>query len=76
MNALNFLYYSLGVGFLVFVGFASYTLFNLSKTLKTSTSILLKVDEITKDVESLKDIIKNGIIYLLGMFSRIGVIKK
>lgn len=76
MNALDFLYYSLGVGFLVFVGFASYSLFNLSITLKTSTSILLKVDDITKDVESLKDVIKNGILYLLSMFSNKKVVIK
>lgn len=35
-----------------------------------ATSILTKVDAITKDVESLKDVIKTGILYLISMFSK------
>lgn len=70
MISLNFLYYSLGVGFLVLVGFASYAFYNLSKTLKESTSILTKVDDITRDVESLKNVIKNGILYLTSIFQK------
>ena len=66
----DLLNYSLGGGFLIIVGFASYALYNLSQTLKESTSILTKVDDITKDVESLKDVIKNGIIYLMSIFSK------
>ncbi len=73
----DFLFYSLGVGFLILVGFSSYSFYNLSKLLKETTSILTKVDDITKDVESLKDVIKNGILYLVGMFTnKKGVIKK
>jgi hypothetical protein len=64
----DFLNYSIGLGFLVLVGFASYAFYNLSQTLKESTSILKKVDDITRDVESLKDIIKNGILYLVSIF--------
>lgn len=77
MNSLNFLYYSLGIGFLILVGFCSYSFYNLSKSLKEVTSILTKVDDITKDVESLKDLIKSGLLYLVSMFSnKKGVIKK
>lgn len=70
MISQDFLFYSLGLGFLILVGFISYAAFNLSKTLKEATSILVKVDDITKDVESLKDVIKNGIFYLMSLFSK------
>lgn len=66
----DFLNYSIGLGFLILAGFASYAFYNLSLTLKESTSILTKVDDITKDVESLKDVIKNGILYLLNIFKK------
>ncbi|MFZ3301364.1 MAG: DUF948 domain-containing protein [Microgenomates group bacterium] len=69
MDSVTFLNYSLGVGFIVLVGFISFAFYNLSKSLKEVTSILSKVDSITKDVESLKDIIKSGITYLVSMFS-------
>lgn len=70
MISSDFLNYSLGIGFLILVGFVSYAFYNLSQTLKTSTSILTKVDDITKDVESLKDVIKNGILYLMNIFKK------
>ncbi|KKR81561.1 MAG: hypothetical protein UU26_C0001G0002 [Candidatus Daviesbacteria bacterium GW2011_GWC1_40_9] len=60
MASQDFLNYSLGTGFLILVGFASYSFYNLSQTFKESTSILTKIDDITKDVESLKDVIKKG----------------
>lgn len=70
MNSLNFLYYSLGIGFLVLVIFISYAFYNLSNILKKLTSILIKVDDITKDVNDLKNLVKNGILYLLSMFNK------
>ena len=77
MESINFLHYSLGVGFLLLAGFISYAFYNLASSFKETTSILKKVDDITKDVERLKDIIKNGILYLLSMFgSKKVVIKK
>lgn len=66
----DFLFYSLGAGFLILVGFSSYAFYNLSKSLKEATSILTKVDDITRDVESLKDLIKSGLLYLVSMFSK------
>ena len=70
MTSQDFLYYALGGGFLILVCFASYAFYNLSQTLKESTSILTKVDNITKDVEDLKNIIKHGIQYLMSVFSK------
>ncbi len=67
MASQDILYYSLAVGFLILVGFVSYAAFSLSKTLKELSSILEKVDDITKDVEELKNHIKNGILYLKKM---------
>ena len=72
MISLNFLYYSLGIGFLILVGFLSYAVFNLAQTLKKSTSILAKVDDVAKDVEDLKNYIKQGILYLIGLFVKKG----
>jgi hypothetical protein len=72
MISLNFLYYSLGIGFLILVGFLSYAAFSLSKSLKELTSILVKVDDVAKDADELKNYIKNGIIYLKNMFVKKG----
>lgn len=70
MISINVLYYSLAIGFLILVGFVSLAFYNLSQTLKWSTSILTKVDNITKDVEDLKNIIKHTIQYLMSIFSK------
>ncbi len=75
MNSYDLLNYSLAIGFLVLVGFVSYSAFNLSNTLKELTSILEKVDAIAKDAEELKDFIKKGIIYLKDMFVKKGGVK-
>ena len=68
MVSLNFLYYSLGIGFLILVGFLSYAAFSLSRSLKNLTSILAKVDDVAKDAEELKNYIKQGILYLKNLF--------
>ncbi|MGA3292193.1 MAG: hypothetical protein ABSC49_03570 [Candidatus Microgenomates bacterium] len=72
MLSLNFLYYSLGIGFLILVGFLSYAAFSLSKTLKRLNSILIKVDDVASDAEELKNFLKSGIIYLKDMFVKKG----
>lgn len=72
MTSLDLLYVSLAVGFLILVGFVSYAAYNLSRTLKELTSILEKVDDITKDVDELKNHIKNGILYLKDLLVRKG----
>lgn len=72
MTSLDLLYFSLAIGFLILVGFVSYAAYNLSRTLKELTSILEKIDDITKDVDELKNHIKNGILYLKNMLVRKG----
>ena len=72
MISQNFLYYSLGIGFLILVGFLSYAALSLSKTLKKLTSILIKVDDVAKDADDLKNYIKQGILYLTKFFVKKG----
>jgi hypothetical protein len=72
MVSLNFLYFSLGIGFLILVGFLSYAAFSLSKSLKKLTSILVKVDDVAKDADDLKNYVKQGISYLMNMFVKKG----
>jgi hypothetical protein len=72
MTSLNFLYYSLGIGFLILVGFLSYAAFSLSRSLKNLTSILSKVDDVAKDAEELKNYIKQGILYLKNLIVKKG----
>lgn len=76
MFSLNFLYYSLAIGFLILVGFISYAAFSLSQTLNKLTSILIKVDDIAKDADDLKNTIKGGILGLISMFMNKGGEKK
>lgn len=54
------------------MGFVSYAAFSLSKTLKELTSILERVDDITKDVDELKNHIKDGILYLKNILLKKG----
>ena len=54
------------------VGFLSYSAFSLSVTLKKLTSILVKVDDIAKDADDLKNTIKLGILNLLSVFIKKG----
>lgn len=68
MSSFDFLSYSVGIGFLVLVGFVSYSALSLSKTLKQLTSILEKVDDITKDVDEVKNLIKGGVMALVSVF--------
>lgn len=68
MTSLNFLYYALGIGVLILVGFLSYAAFNLSQSLKKLTSILVKVDDVAKDADDLKNSIKQGILDLISIF--------
>jgi len=68
MSSFDFLSYSVGLGFLVLVGFVSYSAFSLSQTLKRLTSILEKIDDITKDIDDVKNLIKGGVMALTSVF--------
>ncbi len=72
MESQNFINYSVGIGFLILVGFLSYAAFTLSRTLNKFTSILTKADSLAKDVEDFKNFIKQGISYLTGLVVKKG----
>lgn len=72
MTSQYFLHYSLAIGFLVLVGFLSYAVYNLSQSLKKTTSILTRADLLAKDVEDFKNFIKQGISYLTGLVVKRG----
>jgi gas vesicle protein len=70
MTSQDFLFYSVGLGFLILVGFLSYTSFCLAKSLKTLTLILQDAEDISNDIDKLEHGIKSGLLNLLGIFSK------
>ena len=72
MVSQDFLYYSLGVGFLILVGFLSYTAYQLAQSLKTLNLILQNAEDITNDVDMLKNGVKFGFLNILSMFLKKG----
>lgn len=67
MTSLDFLYYSLGFGSIVLVGFVSYTLYEVSLTLKSLRrtlnhvdNIVDNIDDFTTEISLLKDKVKVG----------------
>lgn len=76
MISQDFLFYALGGGFLILVGFASHAFYSLAKTLKEITLILEKVDNIVRGIEDLKNAVQVGISSLKSMFSKGGERKR
>ncbi len=70
MSSLDFQHYSIGLGFLVLVGFLSYMLYHLTQTIRTLKTILEETEDITKDVSRLKNSIKFGIFNILSSFMK------
>lgn len=50
MKPLDILYYSLSIGFLVFVGFVSYAAYNLARTLQLVRKQLENVENLTEKI--------------------------
>lgn len=65
MSALDFLYLSLAVGFLVLAFFISFAAFQLAKTLVSLRLVLEDIKDTTRDVSRLKNALKLGIFGLL-----------
>lgn len=70
MASQDFLFYALGFGFLILVGFLSYASFCLAKSLKTLTLILQNAEDISNDLDKLEHGIKFGLLNLLHIFSK------
>lgn len=68
MVSQDFLFYSLGLGFLVLVGFLSYAAYSLAQSLKTLTLVLKNAEDISNDIGELKNGIKFGLLNLLHIF--------
>lgn len=67
MQSLDFLYYSLGIGFLVLVGFLSYVLYFAAADLKEVKRILENIEQVT-DIDFIGNRIKLSIMNYVGRF--------
>jgi hypothetical protein len=72
MSSQEFLFYALGIGFLVLVGYSCYLLYNLTQAVKTLKSVIEDAEDITKDVSKLKNTIKLGLFNLLSSLIKKG----
>lgn len=68
MVSQDFLFYSLGVGFLILVGFLSYAVYCLAKSLKTLTLIFQNAENISNEIGKLGTGIRFGLQSLLNIF--------
>lgn len=68
MYSLDFLYYALGVGFLILIGFICYVLYQLGLNLKETKIILSNVRDITTDVNMAGSQLKLFALNLIGKF--------
>lgn len=68
----DLLYIALSVGFLVLVGFLSYAAYHLAQALQSLKLVLDQTEDITRDVQKVKNQLKHGVISavtaVLGMF--------
>jgi len=69
MSIQDFLYLSLAFGFIALASFLSFAAFQLAITLKSLKQILDSVGDISKDIESVKNQIKTGVLtaFLTGL---------
>jgi hypothetical protein len=60
MLSLDVLYFALAGGFLVFIAFLSYVLYQLGLTLEAARKVVNDVEDITRDIDALKNSLKLG----------------
>ena len=72
MASQDFLFYSLGFGFLILVGFLSYAAFRLAESFRTLTQILQTVEDVSNYIDKLASVIKVGILNLSQIFLKKG----
>ncbi|MCL5090406.1 MAG: hypothetical protein M1514_00160 [Patescibacteria group bacterium] len=68
MTSLDILYLALAVGFLIFISFLSYVLWQTGMVLKSLQIILKDAEEVTKDIANLRNLFK---IIAKGIFNKI-----
>ncbi len=66
MSTQDFLFISLGVGFLILVGFLSYAAYHLAITLKSAREVIDNAEDITNDVRAMKNQLKGGMLTGMG----------
>lgn len=62
VSSVDVFYFSLSIGFLVLVSFASYAMYQAAVTMKIIQRIAENIAETTQDINDLKNTIKNGIL--------------
>ncbi len=76
LTTLDVLYISLSLGFLVLVGFVSFTSLKLARTLDSLKLLIDDIDDAANDVKNLKNQLKAGALsatsLILGLLSRKG----
>jgi len=72
VTALVFLYYALGIGFLILVGFISFAMYQVAQTVKSVRRVTQDIGDIAHDVTVTKDRLKLGVITsVLGIIRRV-----
>lgn len=67
MVSTTVLHYTLSIGFTILVIFICYTLYNLSEDLKILKRILLNAEEVSDDINSLKNFIKSSLTSIINL---------
>ena len=76
MSSLDFLYYSIGAGFLLLVVALIYLIFHLIKTLEIVRFMIEDTQDLTSDLVEIKDHFKVAILGLLGGSKLISLVKR
>ncbi len=75
----DLLYVCVALGFVVLVGYLSYAAYHLGQALKSLKLVLDETEDITRDVQKVKDQIKHGVASAataaLGVFLKRGGVK-
>jgi hypothetical protein len=66
----EFLYYSLAIGFIILVGFISFTMYHLAKALESLKVLIDNIEDTAKDINIIKNRIKLGALTGLVTFLR------
>lgn len=68
MATQDFLFYALGIGFLVLVGFLSYASYWLAQSLKALTRTVQNAESITSDIFALRNWLEFSFLKLISTF--------
>lgn len=69
---LDFLYFSLAIGFLTLIGFLCYLILKAADTLVEAKAVLINLQSTTGDVADAKDKLKSSTLRVIGKFLKGG----